>query len=100
MVQIVKKGLRKVTDGTLNARLSRVMFFYRTSLQGSTGLPPAKLMLNLKLCTHLDLLFPMIADRIEKSQVCQKATHDSKCRKCTFALGQAVYAKNFREGEK
>lgn len=62
--------------------------------------PSSKLMLNLKLCTHLDLLFPMIADCIEKSQVCQKATHDSKSHKCTFALGQAVYAKNFREGEK
>ena len=76
---------------------SRVLFSYRTSPQGSTGLPPAELMLNLKPCTRLDLLFPMIADRIKKSQICQKETHDSKCHSLTFTLGQAVQRTSGKE---
>ena len=53
-VQIVKKGLRKVTEGTLNTRLSKVLFTYRTTPQSSTGLSPADLLLHYKPLTRLD----------------------------------------------
>ena len=44
-VQIVKHGLKKVTQGTLSARLAKVLFAYRLTPQGTTGIFPAELLL-------------------------------------------------------
>ena len=99
-VQIVKKGLRKVTEGTLNTRLSTVLFTYRTTPQSCTGLSPADLLLHYKPLTRLDLLFPSVSGKVEKSQFRQKDAHDATSRKREFIVGQSVYARNFREGDK
>ena len=39
-VQIVKRGLKKVTQGTLNTHLAKVLFAYRLTPQGTTGISP------------------------------------------------------------
>ena len=43
-VQIFKKNM-KITSGTLNERLSSILFTYRTTPQSTTGETPAELML-------------------------------------------------------
>ena len=45
-VQTIKKGLRKVTEGTLNTRLSKVLFTYRMTPHATTGVSPAELLLH------------------------------------------------------
>ena len=40
-VQIVKKGLKKVSEGSVKKRLARILFSYRTTPQSTTGLTPA-----------------------------------------------------------
>jgi len=44
-VQIVKKGLRKTTDGSITARIAKVLFMYRNTPRCTTGNSPAKLLL-------------------------------------------------------
>ena len=99
-VQTIKKGLRKVTEGTLNTRLSKVLFTYRVTPHATTGVSPAELLLHYQPRTRLDLLFPQIADRVENQQSRQKKLHDRTAQQRNFTQGQAVYARNFREGER
>ena len=44
-VQIVKKGLKKRTTGTMSSRLAKILFNYRISPQTTTGTSPAELLL-------------------------------------------------------
>ena len=99
-VQTIKKGLRKVTEGTLNTRLSKVLFTYRVTPHATTGVSPAELLLHYQPRTRLDLLFPQIADRVENQQSRQTKLHDRTAQQRNFTQGQAVYARNFREGER
>ena len=48
-IQIVKRGLKKVTQGTLNTQLAKVLFAYRLTPQGITGIFPAELLLGQRL---------------------------------------------------
>ena len=57
-VQILKKGLKKVTDGTLHSRLAKVLMRYRITPQSTTGSSPAELLLGRQPRTRLDLLKP------------------------------------------
>ena len=67
-VQIVKKGLRKITSGSMSTRLAEVLFSYRITPQGTTGLAPAELLLGWCPRTRLDLLRLTTADRVEGKQ--------------------------------
>ena len=44
-VQTVKKGLKKLTTGTMSFRLAKVPFNYRIAPQTTTGVSPADLLL-------------------------------------------------------
>ena len=55
-VQIVKWGLKKVTQGTLTACLAKVLFSYRLTPQGTIGISPAELLLVRRPRSKLDLL--------------------------------------------
>ena len=89
-----------MTEGTLNTRLSKVLFTYRMTPHATTGVSPAELLLHYQPRTRLDLLFPQIADRVENQQSQQKKSHDRTVQRHDFTQGQAVYARNFREGER
>ena len=45
-VQIVKNGLKRNTTGTLTERLACLLFNYRISPHGMTGVSPSELMFN------------------------------------------------------
>ena len=79
-VQIVKKGLKKETSGTMATRLARILCSYRITPQTTTGVSPAELLLGRRPRTRLDLLKPHLADRVEKKQLAQKAQHDLKAK--------------------
>ena len=44
-VQIVKKGLKKVTEGTIRSRLAQLLFAYRIMPHSTTGVSPSELLL-------------------------------------------------------
>ena len=99
-VQIVKKGLKKVTSGTFSTRLAKVLLTYRITPQSTTGSSPAELLLGRRPRTRLDLLKPNIAERVERKQEDQKARHDKKAKVRTFHVGNHVFVKNFGAGSK
>ena len=79
-VQIVKRGLKKVTSGSMNTRLAKVLFSYRITPQGTTGVSPAELLLGRRPHSRLDLLHPNTAGRVEERQQQQKQQDDSRMR--------------------
>ena len=99
-VQIVKRGLKKMTTGSMNNRLAEVLFTYRITPQSTTGVTPAELLLGKRPRTRLDLLKPHMAERVESKQQEQKAKHDSTARSRAFQTGDAVFVKNFVGGHR
>ncbi len=93
-VQIVKKGLRKINQGDIYVRLSRILFSYRTAPQTTTGISPAELLLGRRLRSRLDLLIPSIEREVVGKQIKQKRGHDKNARVRLFHRGDKVYAHN------
>ena len=94
-VQTVKRGLKKVKEGSMSSRLAKVLLTYRITPQSTTGLTPAELLLGRRPRTHLDLLKPNTAERVERKQEKQKANHDSHGKPRTFRIGDSIFLKNF-----
>ena len=99
-VQIVKKGLKKVTTGSISSRLAKVLMAYRIAPQSTTGVSPAELLLGRRPRTRLDLLKPNTAERVEGKQFEQKARHDATAKARVFSVGQAVFVQNVGSGRK
>ena len=97
-VQIVKKRLKKTTEGSMKSRIAKVLFAYRNTPHCTTGNSPAKLLLGRQFCTRLDLLRPNMAEHVEKKQWTQKLSHEKSVQSRTFSQGQSVliriYGKN------
>ena len=55
-----KKGLKKLTEGTINCQLAKILFAYRITPQSTTGVSPSELMLSKRPCCRLDLVKPNI----------------------------------------
>ena len=89
-------GLKWITEGSLQARLNKFLFQYRLTPQTTTGLSPAELMFGCRLRSHLDLLMPSIATRVNAKQHQQKVNHDGNCKLRGFDVGDTVYIYNFR----
>ena len=94
-VQTVKRGLKKVKDGTMSTRLAKVLLTYRVTPQSTTGQAPAELLLGRRPRTRLDLLKPNMAERVERKQQQQKERHDARSTSRTFRIGDSVFLKNF-----
>ena len=60
-VQTCKAALKKMATGTLETKIQRFLLNYQTTLQGTTGIPPAQLLIGRQLRTHLDLVIPDVA---------------------------------------
>ena len=95
-VQTFKAGLKRITEGTLQARLNKFLFQYRLTPQTTTGLSPAELMFGRRLRSHLDLLMPTVATRVSAKQQQQKVNHDSCSKLRKFKVGDDVHIRNFR----
>ena len=98
-VQVVKRGLRKVTQGSLRSRLATVLFTYRLAPQSTTGLSPSQLLLGRHPRTRLDLLRPNVAERVERQQGKQVQQHNAQARDRTFEAGEQVFVRNYQQGE-
>ena len=50
--------------------------------------------------SHLDFLFPSVAQRVQQSQERQKTNHDQHVQSRTFQVGDEVYVVNHRGSPK
>jgi hypothetical protein len=99
-VQIVKRGLKKVTEGTMSSRLAKILLAYRVTPQTTTGMAPAEPLLGRRPRTRLDLLKPHTAERVEWKQQEQKERHDSRGKSRTFRIGDPIFLKNYGAGSR
>ena len=94
-VQTVKKGLKKETEGSIAARLAKVLIAYGSTPQSTTGSSPSELLFGRHIRTRLDLLKPSTLTQVERNQTRQKLAHDASARERNFHFGERVYARNF-----
>ena len=97
-VQTFKSGMKKLTEGSLETRLTRFLFHYCTTPHATTEQSPAELMFGRQLRTRLDLLKPDIGKRVRAHQEHQKRAHDAHSQPRELQPGAQVYAKNFGQG--
>ena len=57
-VQTFKEGMKRNSSGTLETRIARFLFHYRTTPHTTTGVTPAWLMMGRELRSHLSQLQP------------------------------------------
>lgn len=99
-VQIVKRGLKKITKGSMRSRLAQILLSYRLTPQTTTGISPGELLLGRRPRSRLDLLKPHTARRVERNQLKQKMQHDSRARERNFDVGDHVFVRNYHQGDK
>ena len=97
-VQSFKLGMKKLTVGSLEARVARFLFTYRITPQTTTGISPSELLLGHRLCCHLDFICPNLDSKARQSQYRQKETHDFHAQDRDFQVGDHILAKNFSSG--
>ena len=97
-VQTFKEGTRRLKNRTVETRLARFLLQYRVTPHSSTRTSPSELMLGRRLRTVLDLLHPDMGRKVWRSQEQQKLAHDSRAKLRSFVAGDAVYARNYRQG--
>jgi len=93
-VQIVKDGLKKISGGTIESRVARLLSRYRVTPQSTTKVSPAELLFGRKLRTRFDLLQPDMAGRVRYKQAKQKENHDASSRQRELHVGMTVYVYN------
>ena len=99
-VRIVKEGLKKLSVGAITDRLSCILYQYRITPQTTTGISPAELLLRRKIKYRLDIFRPAVEDRVIQRQSQQKANHDKKSRDREFGIGDHVFVRNHKQGER
>lgn len=93
-VQIFKSALKKMTQGSLQSRVSKFLARYRITPQSTTGVSPANLM-GRKIRCPLDQIKPDLSMKVLQKQAAQKADHDKHCKERTFDTGDKVYYRNY-----
>ncbi len=99
-VQIVKKGLKKISLRSIQTRLATTLMSYRLTPQSTTGASPAELLLGRQPRSRLDLLKPHTAERVESRQSRQKKQHDVRARDRELKPGDEVFARNYHHGDR
>ena len=98
-VQTVKSGLNKFRSGSLQTRLARFLYNYRSTVHSGLKTTPAEVLFKRKFKTPLDIIKP----NFEKGEDKYKDDNIDKFKDCnvkSFSLGQAVFAKNFNVNSK
>ena len=98
-VKVVKSGLRKQSGGSLQTKLSRVLFQYRTTPHSSTGRTPAELLNGRSMMTHLHRLHPDCRDRAGQRQEAQTRCNNRGSRSRSVSVGD-VFVQDVTPGQR
>ena len=99
-VQSFKAGMKRLKEGSLNTRLSRYLYTYRTTPHSTTGVSPAEMLFGRKMRTLFDRLSPSVEETARRNQERQRRSHDLHSCPRSFTEGEIVYAKNYGQGPK
>ena len=87
----------KLTEGAMEVKLARFLFFYRVTPHSTTGMSPAELMFGQQLRTRFDILLPGLANRVCKKQEKQKKGFDMHTIEIGSSLKVIMFMLNFRD---
>ena len=76
-VQTFKQALKRNPNGSVKERLVKFLFKYRITPHTTTGISPSKLLMNRRLRSKLDSLYPDLNEKVETQQLKQKLNHDN-----------------------
>ena len=93
-VQSFKSALKKITNGTIQSRISQFLFRYRLTPHSATGLSPAKVLLGRRPRSQLDLSFPDLAQKVTDHQPKSLPRNNRPVR--SFSVGEKVFVRDFR----
>ena len=93
-VQIFKKAIERQREGTIETKLSRWLFSYRTTLQSTITISPAEMLFGRKLKTRLDLLHPDLQSKVKSNIARQKEAHDRNTKLRQMEIGNRVYVRS------
>ena len=85
--------------GSILDRLSWFLFTYRNTPQSTTGTSTAELLMGHRLCSPLNLVHPDLERRVVNEQLKQKKRHNAHAHAREFEIGDAVFVKNFGQGD-
>jgi len=92
-VQTFKEGMKKLQGGSINTRVSRFLFHYRTTPQTVTGQSLAELLNNRRYRTALDAIRPNWTEKLKQQEFGRQQSRLKKQQ--TVYPGSSVYVKNF-----
>lgn len=98
-VQVFKNGLKKVTEGSLQTRVSRFLMNYRNSPQATTGNSPAFLMFGRDLRVPLSMVHPSLEQHVKSKQASQKQYHDQCSQDRSIQVNDDVFVRNYLKGQ-
>nr|XP_061834657.1 uncharacterized protein K02A2.6-like [Nerophis lumbriciformis] len=94
-VRVFKEAIKKMGEGSVETKVSRFLFKYRSTPQTTTGITPAELLMNRRLRTQLDMVRPALSDKVGSNQAKQKQNHDKRARDRVFTDCEAVYIRGY-----
>ena len=97
-VQTFKSGMRKLSEGSVETKVSRFLFKYRLTPQTSTGVSPSELMFGRRLRSPLDNIRSSLERKANITLERQRKSHDSRARSREFEIDDWVYVKNYATG--
>ena len=99
-VRTFKNAMKKMSEGSIDTKISRFLFSYHNTPQSTTGTSPAQLLFHRRPRSHLDLLHPDLNSHVQIKQSKQKEQYDSNKKLHQFKSGEKVFVRNFLQGPK
>ena len=93
-MQLVKRGLAKLKDGSMETRLARYLMTYRVTPHSTTGTSPSELLMGRKLRTLLDAVHPSISGTVHRKQEEMAENYNNKSKVRCFHPGDKIYVKS------
>ncbi len=89
-VQSFKQALKRNQNGSVQERLVKFLFRYRITPHSTTGFSPSEFLMNRRLRSQLDLLYP-VTDVDEKVKTQQLINHDNSKPLRKFTTDDKVF---------
>lgn len=97
-VQTIKNGVKKITEGSLELKLQKVLMRYRITPQATTGKCPSELLYRRRIRSRLDQVRPNIARKVKIQQSGMTDRKNTRAKSRNFYVQDPVLAKNFAPG--
>ena len=85
-MQTFKSGMRKLSEESVETKVSRFLFKYRLTPQTSTGVSPSELMFGRRLRSPLDNIRSSLERKANITLERQRKSHDSRARSREFEI--------------